>query len=112
MTPLLFAAALVVSPASAQPTQALESRFQFGEPSVRAATCAKRAIQTLGRNGFAPITKLGDLPPGVLEHAVLRIVDGCPVREIVYAGQTYYYPDIGSDGLERLDPAVPSTKER
>ena len=52
-------------------------------------TCVSGRVTTLGPNG-APIMKLNELPPGVVEHAVWRTVNGCPVREVLFAGQTYY----------------------
>ena len=49
---------------------------------------------------------MGELPPGLLEHAVNRLVDGCPVREIVAGGGRTYYLDIASPTVERVDPAA------
>ncbi len=49
--------------------------------------------------------KLGDLPPALQEHAVLRFIHGCPVREIVSATGIYYL-DIPTGGLQRVDPAA------
>jgi hypothetical protein len=121
MIPLVFAAALGLSgpiqhpldaPAPSAVTKDLPSaplgsyvapppvfknlqRDLMGKPVL----CDRSTIQTLGPNGSA-LKKLGDLPPGLLEHAVVRIVNGCPVREIVYAGQTYYL-DASPGGLER-----------
>lgn len=66
--------------------------------------CSAFARQTLGP-GDEGLKKLGDLPPGLLEHAVLRIVNGCPVREIVFAGQVYYL-GVPPGGLQRLDPTA------
>ena len=54
----------------------------------------------------APLKKLGDLPPGLLEHAVNRLVDGCPVREIVAGGGRTYYLDMAIPTVERVDPAA------
>lgn len=70
--------------------------------------CHQRTVQTLGPDHSA-LKKLGDLPPGLLEHAVNRLVNGCPVREIVYGGKTYYL-DTQNAALERLDPVAHITK--
>ncbi len=53
------------------------------------ATCSV-LLQTAKKIGDVPLLRLDQLPDGMLEHAVLRIVAGCPVREVVWAGQTYY----------------------
>jgi hypothetical protein len=66
--------------------------------------CQKQAVQTAGPD-HAPLKKLGELPPGLLEHAIDRVVDGCPVREIVDGGRTYYL-DMASPTVERVDPAA------
>lgn len=77
------------------------------------ALCQKKAIQTLGPKVLTPdgLKKLGDLPPGLLEHAVNRLVNGCPVREIVFGGQTYYL-DMPVAKLERADPVVRRLEQR
>ena len=123
MSPLIFVAALAVARPSADasapsfvlkklPDAPLNS---FVKPQLQVqlqgntATCGRSATQTLGPNG-APITKLGDLPPALEEHAVLRIINGCPVREIVYAGRTYYL-DAPTGGLERLNPTAYRVKQ-
>ena len=112
MTPLLFAAALVVSPVATQPSQPLVFKFHF-EPPSPAVACAKLLDKTVAPDGV-PFRKLNELPPGLLEHAVLRSVNGCPVRELVYGGQAYYVgpaigtlekgPDVGSR-IQRRDLA-------
>lgn len=56
-------------------------------------------------DGVRFFRRLDQLPWGVMEHAVWRTVDGCPVREIVYQGQTYYLAS-GNLRVERLDPAT------
>jgi len=75
--------------------------------------CQRKAVQTLGPKFLTPgdLKKLGDLPPGLLEHAVNRLVNGCPVREIVFGGQTYYL-DMPVATLERVDPVVRMTRQR
>ena len=83
MTPLLLVAALSSSNAF-DPTPPLVRRNLD-----QAQACDRISTQTVAPNGV-PFRKLGDLPWGVLEHAVWRKVEGCPVREVVYKGQTYY----------------------
>lgn len=45
---------------------------------------------------LAPIKlrRLSELPPGVLVHAVYRVVRGCPVAEVLIKGETYYVPSV------------------
>jgi hypothetical protein len=126
MTPLLFATALALAGPVQQPPGAPSQSFILKDlhalppgavlsPDLQkqlyaGKLCQKSAVKTLGPAGSA-VQKLGDLPPGVEEHAVLRIVNGCPVREIVYAGQTYWL-DVQPGQLERLDPAARRTVQR
>jgi hypothetical protein len=119
MTPLLFAAAVALTapvqspsvssvivkvvpdaPASSFVTPDLLHRNLLG----LAPACGKGVTQTLGRDGERA-QKLGDLPPALEEHAVLRFIHGCPVREIVAASGVYYL-DIPTGGLQRIDPAA------
>ena len=114
MIPLIFAAAVALAEPIQQPpgvtARVLTFRAApmgplglFGKPTVDAngklVSCNRSVTQTLGPNGSA-LKKLTELPPGVEEHAVLRMVDGCPVREVVYAGQVYYL-DAPNGSLER-----------
>jgi hypothetical protein len=117
MTPLLFAAALAIAPATPQPAQAIEgSGPPFSAPLRRLApnqyiqappslACAKFATRTVAPDGVRFFRRLDQLPWGVLEHAVWRTVGGCPVREIVFGGQTYYVAS-ASPRIERLDPVA------
>ena len=108
MTPWLFAAVVALSPAAAQPSQAFDPAF--GKPPLvrvmpggpAARLCAEGAVAVSGPDGL-PLKKLNALPPGLLEHAVLRTVNGCLVREIVFAGQTYYIEGSGPQIVERLE---------
>ena len=81
MIPLLFAAALAGSPA-APIVVTVEQRDAT-------LSCAKLLTQTAAPDG-TPFRRLDELPPKVEEHAVWRTVAGCPVREVVWEGQTYY----------------------
>jgi hypothetical protein len=111
MTPLLFAAALAVSPAAPQPDFDLQPGLHprlhtlqapirsFGPP---APACSRLDSQTVAPDGVKIFKKLNELPWGVMEHAVWRRVGGCPVREIVFGGETYYLVT-GSPRIEPLD---------
>jgi len=111
MTPLLFAAALAGSPAIAVQVQPAQDPAKAAE-----AACTRLMTNTVAPDG-TPFRKLNELPWGVFEHAVWRQVDGCPVREVVYKGQTYYVgssppklesgPAVGgrlADHITRLSP--------
>ncbi len=54
-----------------------------------AEACAALVSKTSASDGV-PFRRLDQLPQGVVEHAVLRSVEGCPVREVSYGGRTYY----------------------
>jgi hypothetical protein len=120
MLPLIFATALTLAPGATPPSPGLDpglaraplpriTGFSILAPNPLQA-CAKLAEKTVAPDGV-PLKKLGELPPGLLEHAVLRTVNGCPVREIVFAGQTYYLQG-SSPQIERVDPVAPSIKQR
>lgn len=53
--------------------------------------CTRLTEKTAYETG-AQFKRLDELPWGLLEHAVLRSVGGCPVREVVYQGRTYWVP--------------------
>jgi hypothetical protein len=132
MTPILFAAALAASTPGAQKdlTAPLAGKslrtfvlppgaplppgaVLTGSPQqlYAGAFCQKKAVLTSGPKFLTPeaFKELGELPPGLLEHAVNRLVNGCPVREIVFGGQTYYL-DMPVATLERADPAARTTQ--
>ncbi len=95
MSPLLFATALAVtSPIQAQPDAvARPPVFKFLPRAGLMASqqeCDQTLSKTLGPDGL-PLKKLGDLPRALEQHAVLRMVRGCPVLEVVYEGQIYYF---------------------
>jgi hypothetical protein len=114
MTPLLFAAALAIAPPVAQPGPAPDLHFAFSATRTLGpdptAACARLANQTVAPDGV-PLKKLGELPPALLEHAVWRRVGGCPVREIVFGGQTYYLQGSGPK-VVRLDPDAGQIQRR
>jgi hypothetical protein len=82
MIPVLLAAAIAGAPAN-PPIATFATR---GEATP---ACAKLLTQTVAPDG-TPFRRLDQLPPKVEEHAVWRTVGGCPVREVVWEGQTYY----------------------
>jgi hypothetical protein len=65
------------------------NRHEVGDITAVLATCSA-LMQTAKQIGSVPLLRLDQLPPGMVEHAVLRTIAGCPVREIVWHGQTYY----------------------
>ena len=124
MTPLLFAAALALSPVAPQAYHPVDGNLQPsylqplpglnllpGRPpgafvqAPQVNLCAKLGTQTVAPDGVKMFRRLDQLPRGVMEHAVWRSVGGCPVREIVFGGQTYYVAS-ATPRLERLDPAT------
>jgi hypothetical protein len=54
------------------------------------ADCAKLETLTAAPDGTPLLKRLDQLPEAVREHAVWRMVEGCPVREIRFQGQTWY----------------------
>lgn len=121
MTALLFAAALTLSAPIQRPFDAPAASPLLKAPAIAfikpnllkdlkgAPDCSEFAVKTAWSND-GKVTKLADLPPGLLEHAVLRTIHGCPVREIVSAGGTYYLgvPDTHVEGVSpALTPAAP-----
>jgi hypothetical protein len=95
MSPLFFVTALALtSPIQAQPDPtAAAPVFKFLPHATLMGTqleCDQTLAKTLGPDGL-PLKKLGDLPRALEQHAVLRMVRGCPVLEVVYEGQIYYF---------------------
>ena len=118
MTPLIFAAiaSIVVPPGGALPPGAhLPDAFTLPllrQNELAGAACAKLDTQAVAPDGVRIFKKLNQLPWGVMEHAVWRTVSGCPVREIVFGGETYYVTS-NAPQVERLDPvAHPSPAQR
>ena len=121
MTPFLFAAALLLTPPALQPYREIDGSVQldFGPRHLQAPfvqtpkvnLCAKLDTQTVAPDGVRMFRRLDQLPRGVMEHAVWRSVGGCPVREIVFGGQTYYLAS-SNPQIERLDPVARMVKQR
>jgi hypothetical protein len=82
MIPLLLAAAVAGAPANPPITTLVVK----GDVTP---ACAKLLTQTAAPDG-TPFRRLDQLPAKIEEHAVWRTVGGCPVREVVWQGQTYY----------------------
>ena len=76
------------------------------DPDRAAQACkALTAVRTSGP-AAASFHRLGDLPPALHQHAVLRTVEGCPVLEVVMHGKVYYAPSIPT-----VKPAAPAAFE-
>jgi hypothetical protein len=76
-------------------------------PALERALTAVRCQMTAQKadyEGSAQFKNLDELPWGLIEHAVLRSVDGCPVREVVYQGQTYWVRPAAAGTIERVQP--------
>ncbi len=119
MIPLLFATALLTAPIQHPFDAPAASPLLEAPPSAPAHVfikpdllkdlkgardCSEFAVKTAWSNG-GQAKKLADLPPGLMEHAVLRSIHGCPVREIVFAGGTYYL-GVPDTKVEGVSPAV------
>jgi hypothetical protein len=52
--------------------------------------CAALETRTVAPDGVPLLKRLDQLPEAVRERAVWRTVEGCPVREVRYEGQTWY----------------------
>jgi hypothetical protein len=107
MTPFVFAAVLTATANGVQTAQAYDLRFAKPPKiaplgSDTQAACAKLATRTVAPDGI-PLRKLGELPGAIMEHAVWRTVAGCPVREVVYKGQTYYVTS-ATPKVEKIEP--------
>ncbi len=89
------------------------------EPALGARAGPPSSLPNLDRNGIpgscrtltqktadsmgAKFKRLDELPWGLIEHAVLRSVGGCPVREVVYQGQTFWV-EAPQGQLDRANP--------
>ena len=100
LSALSIAAGAVVAHAALSPTIAATTRP--GLLPLPAAACAALLSQTVAPDG-APLRRLDQLPSGLVEHAVLRSVNGCPVREVRYQGRTFYV----GPSIPEMKPATP-----
>ena len=81
---MIVALTLAAAVSAAEPPR----RPQLGGPVPMAppAECRERARRYVQDNGGARPRRLGDLPPGVISHTVLKTVDGCPVNVLMRRG--------------------------
>lgn len=78
---LVFAAALQAAPAAPAPPAPPEipSKRSFNVAVARASLeCRQRAMKARD-DAIARGQPLNRMPPGLLHHTVIRMVDGCPV---------------------------------
>ena len=75
------------------------------------ARCKDAAVRVVDRYGQPLTQRLGDLPPGALQYAVDRKVNGCRVITVVYGTVIPDTPDANAKG--QLTPLVkaPLTRE-
>ena len=69
-----------------------------------ALACRALEMQT-SQIGTVPLKRLDQLPQGVLQHAVLRSINGCPVAEIVLNGRIQYGVSIPTIQAAQDQPA-------
>ncbi|MET3666732.1 hypothetical protein [Caulobacter sp. 1776] len=75
----VFAAALQAAPAAPAPPPQAQSRRSFNVAAARASPeCRQRAMKARD-DATAKGQPLNRMPPGLLHHTVIRMVDGCPV---------------------------------
>ena len=71
--------------------------------------CNRQEAQRVSDQRGTEFKRLDQLPQGLLEHAVLRSISGCPVREVVYQGRTYWVepaPPSTVDGPAQIQPLI------
>jgi hypothetical protein len=84
MLTVVLAHLFLNGPAPPTLAERMAATRQAQAEACKAAGLTRTATPTSpARNGPAPASKLGDLPPGALSHAVLRSVGGCPVIDVV-----------------------------
>ncbi|HTK36819.1 MAG TPA: hypothetical protein VL358_16230 [Caulobacteraceae bacterium] len=70
------------------------------EPATTTAQAAcPAAAPTPTAGGPAPLRRLGQLPWGRVELAVLRTIGGCGVATVKEGGRTYYVPTPGTQRI-------------
>ena len=81
-------------------------------PNPRCREAARRYVQDQEMRGGA--RNLGELPPGVLMHAVLKTVDGCAVNVLVQRGPDGRKLEIpaGAAGVRAAPAHAPSKAQR
>jgi hypothetical protein len=75
------------------------------------AHCKDATVKVVDRDGRPLPQKLSDLPPGALQYAVDRSIDGCRVITVIYGKVLPDQPDAMGQG--RLTPLIkaPAVRE-
>ena len=89
MKAVLLALAASSLAGSAMAVPEVMSSANPAAPQIPVA-CAALETRTVAPDGVPLFKRLDQLPDAVRERAIWRTVDGCPVREIRYEGQTWY----------------------
>ena len=76
MPAIILAAVLAGMPGAHAPLTALNAP----------PACANALVRKTADDGSAQVRKLGELPPALLMHAVLREAGGCDLAEVRYGG--------------------------
>jgi hypothetical protein len=74
------------------------------------AHCKDATYKVVDRYGRPLPQKLSDLPPGALQYAIDRSIDGCRVITVIYGKVIPDQPDAKGEG--RLTPLVKAPAER
>ncbi len=107
MRAVLIAATLAAIAAPAFADSGWSARRTIGLQPPKA--CNRQEAQKVSDQRGVAFKRLDELPWAVLEHAVLRSVGGCPVREVVYQGRTYWVEPAAPSTNERITPAIGQT---
>ncbi len=90
--PALMAVGAAALSAHAEPAipSTLVAQASAPVPAAKPSGACAGRLTRLSQTDPVRFKRLGDLPSGVLEHAVLRAIDGCPVREVLYQGRAVW----------------------
>jgi len=110
MIALLLAAQITAAatiPSAPPPAKVLPTPNLYREP----ARCKDAATKVVDRYGRPVTQKLGDLPPGALQYAVDRSIDGCRVITVIFGNVLPDQPDVAGQG--RMMPLIkaPAVRE-
>lgn len=79
LSAFVFAAALQAAPAAPAPSAPPQAKRSFNVAVAHASPeCRQRAMRARD-DAIAKGRPLNRMPPGLLHHTVIRMVDGCPV---------------------------------